>query len=380
MPNWEPLLSRWQLAGLIDEPQAERIRAYEKDNHPSQSLRWPVLLAVAFGALLLGAGLLLFVAAHWDQLSPAERFTVVLAMLAGCHGVAALISERFSAASSALHAVGTVALGAGIYLAGQIFNLKSHWPSAVLMWAAGAAVAWAILRDWPQAALTAILAPAWLASEWVEATRVLNDAGDVASMGLLLLSIAYLTAPMPGKESRVRTALAWVGGICVLPLAAIASVGGSAWESELTAQQRVLGFGVALALPMAVAVALRGKQAWLNAVAALWVLALNATGSLQLWRYPQRDSWWWAEIGPYALLALGAIGLAAWGLKEARKERVNLGVAGFALTVLFFYFSTVMDKLGRSASLMGLGLLFLLGGWAIEKTRRRLIARVEGRG
>jgi uncharacterized membrane protein len=65
-------------------------------------------------------------------------------------------------------------------------------------------------------------------------------------------------------------------------------------------------------------------------------------------------------------------------MKEARKERVNLGIAGFALTILFFYFSTVMDKLGRSASLIGLGLLFLLGGWLLEKTRRRLLVKMSG--
>jgi hypothetical protein len=33
-----------------------------------------------------------------------------------------------------------------------------------------------------------------------------------------------------------------------------------------------------------------------------------------------------------------------------------------------------MDKLGRSVSLIVLGLLVLAGGWALERTRRRLIA------
>jgi hypothetical protein len=37
-----------------------------------------------------------------------------------------------------------------------------------------------------------------------------------------------------------------------------------------------------------------------------------------------------------------------------------------------------MDKIGRSASLMGLGVLFLGGGWAIEQTRRRLVSRARG--
>jgi hypothetical protein len=45
--------------------------------------------------------------------------------------------------------------------------------------------------------------------------------------------------------------------------------------------------------------------------------------------------------------------------------------------VLFFYFSNVMDKLGRSASLAGMGMLFLLGGWMLERTRRQLIASLE---
>jgi uncharacterized membrane protein len=77
------------------------------------------------------------------------------------------------------------------------------------------------------------------------------------------------------------------------------------------------------------------------------------------------------------MCVLGSIGLIVWGLQEERKERINLGVAGFALTILFFYFSNVMDKLGRSASLIGLGFLFLLGGWLLERTRRQLVARLE---
>jgi uncharacterized membrane protein len=65
-------------------------------------------------------------------------------------------------------------------------------------------------------------------------------------------------------------------------------------------------------------------------------------------------------------------------LSEHRKERINMGVAGFALAVFTFYFSNVMDKLGRSLSLIGLGLLFLLGGWTLERTRRKLVSMAQG--
>ena len=56
-----------------------------------------------------------------------------------------------------------------------------------------------------------------------------------------------------------------------------------------------------------------------------------------------------------------------------------MGAAVFAATVLAFYFSQVMDKLSRSASLLVVGILFLAGGAALERTRRRLVVQaLEG--
>lgn len=132
---------------------------------------------------------------------------------------------------------------------------------------------------------------------------------------------------------------------------------------------------MAVLLPVLIAWLLRGRAVWMNGVAAVWVVLLSLTAASGL---EARDSVR-PELLTYGLCALGAVGLIAWGLGEARRERINLGVAGFALTVFAFYFSNVMDKLGRAASLVGLGALFLLGGWLLEKTRRRLVARLEDR-
>jgi uncharacterized membrane protein len=118
---------------------------------------------------------------------------------------------------------------------------------------------------------------------------------------------------------------------------------------------------------------------WMNVIAALWVALVSLVSVGFRGRGFGATVPLWNELITYGTCALGAMGLVAWGLAESRKERVNLGVAGFALAVFAFYFSNVMDKLGRSASLIGLGLLFLLGGWFLEKARRRLVARVGGR-
>ena len=71
-------LNRWISAGVMDENTGARIRAFEESERSKEGLRWPVLLALGLGAVLLCAGVLLFVAAHWDELSPSWRFTLVL--------------------------------------------------------------------------------------------------------------------------------------------------------------------------------------------------------------------------------------------------------------------------------------------------------------
>ena len=376
--QWERYLERWTTAGLIEPSTAERVRVYEAGQEKTQGLRWPVALAISLGGLLLGAGVLLFVAAHWDMLSPGARFGLVLLLVAIFHVAGAFTAERFAVLSTTLHAVGTISLGAGIFLAGQIFNLQEHWPAGLLLWALGAWVAYVLLHDWPQAALAALLTPMWLGGEWLVTTGRWVWTDKTLAEGILLLAITYLTALLPNRETPVRKTLAWIGALALIPSVLFVIVSGTHSDGRLFSSSgisRELGWTVALSLPLVLAWILRRRAAWMNLIAALWVVAL---GSTSLPSQPNESllRFIWRELGPYALCALGSIGLIAWGLKEARKERINLGVAGFALTVLVFYFSNVMDKLGRSASLIGLGLLFLLGGWLLERTRRRLVARL----
>jgi hypothetical protein len=260
--------------------------------------------------------------------------------------------------------VGTAALGGGIFLAAQIFNLQEHWPGGIMLWAIGAWIGWGLLRDWVQAAFVAIFTPAWLACEWIAATERFRDSGQIVAQGLLLLAVTYLTAISPEHRSATRRALMWIGGIAVIP-AAFVAIPETWWGTKSLPFSMILfGRGLGLVLPLLLAFWLRGRAAWGNCVAAVWTLTLELIS-------PQ------AKITPYFWAALASLGLIVWGLHEARRERINLGIVGFGLTVLVFYFSNVMDKLGRSASLMGLGVLFLLLAWGLERTRRSLVAKVK---
>jgi len=377
-------LDRWVSAGVMDLNTAERIRAFEESERSREGLRWPVLLALGLGAVLLCAGVLLFVAAHWDELSPPWRFTLVLLLTGLFPTAGALTMNRFPALAATCYAIGTICVGAGIFLTAQIFNLQEHWPSGILLWAVGALVGWLVLRQWPQGVLLALLVPAWLASEWQVRTEGYASSGRPIMDGLLLLSLTYLTVRTSAEGSALRRGLAWIGGISLLPLAILAFVEERelAWfwrgRPEMPEMVRVFGWMIGMGAPLLLAVGLRRKAAWVNALSAVWVLVITTLHSVDSSTAGPLRMHAWSTLGPYLWAGLGALGLIGWGLLERRRERINLGVAGFALTVVIFYFSNVMDKLGRAASLIGLGVLFLLGGWALERMRRKLVAHVLG--
>ena len=379
----EKLLERWLSAGVLDAGTAARIRAFEQSQTPSERLRWPVLLALALGGILLCAGVLLFVAAHWDELSPAWRFSLVLLLVAAFPVAGAFTAERFPALSVTFYAIGTVCVGAGVFLAAQIFNLQEHWPNGILLWAIGALAGWLLLRNWAQAALLALLVPAWLAGEWEVRAETLQLSGRLMLEGLLLLAITYLTARTSQEDSSVRRALVWVGGIALLPLSILAFVERheSWWSANRSHPSMplllVTGWTIAICAPLVLAAILRGTAAWVNVIATIWVLVIGTFSPVRSGTTDTLAAYAWNSVGIYFWAGAGALGLVIWGLQERQSERINLGVAGFAVTVFIFYFSDVMDKLGRSASLIGMGVLLLVGGWILERARRQLIARMQ---
>ena len=205
-------------------------------------------------------------------------------------------------------------------------------------------------------------------------------------MGLVLTAICYLSARIGDHENTARRTLVWIGGLALLPCAGIAIAMATEGSYSYRYRERsALPFAiwlvcwlVALLGPLLLAMLLRGRAAWINLLWIAWTYALLLSAHYShSYESPGRYRDLWTTAALYALCAVGAVGLVAWGLYERRKERLYLGIAAFAISVLFFYFDSFMDKLGRSASLLILGTLCLAGGYVLEITRRRLVARME---
>jgi len=442
MADFEPLLKRWQSAGVLDAAAAERIRAYESEqagpaSPAGERMGWQGKVALILGAILLACGVVLFVSAHWDRLGPGWRYALVIAMVAVFHLAGAYVRPRFHGLSTALHAVGTISTGSAIGLVGQIFNIQEHWPAAVLLWAVAALAGWILLRDEAQEVLTLLLFPAWILCEFSFSAQGHTGADVYLGRFLVAWAVLYLTIFLGSKHRIAQGVLFAAAAIAAVVGAVILQIGWQSWGNQtyLPLGLRTWGWVDVAVLPLFFAVFKFSKSVVPVAAAIAFSIALPWCVSIHTQHYDYgavHNSytyvvpnllahalvaafaifivWWGFSRTSRALACLGIVWFAAavgwfyssaifgdlsrslisqvleaatalfviwWGVRLVSKVQVNIGILGFAFVVGWFYFSDIMDKMGRSLGLIVLGVLFLAGGWALEKARRRLMARMD---
>ena len=384
MSDIESLLKRWQSACVIDAEVVARIRAFEAQQSRPSGLRLQGRVALILGGILLASGIVLFVSAHWDQLGPALRYTLVMLLVAVFHFGGAIARERFRALSTTLHAVGTAATGAAIALVGQIFNIQEHWPAAILLWFLAALAGRILLRDEAQQTIALLLFPAWLISEWSYSAD--NHIGVNVYVGRFLVawSALYFTVFLGSPRKIVRGIL--------FAAAAIASVVGiiitlDSWRSWSGTQAflpfhtRFWGWVAIAALPLLLSLLRFSKSTLPVLIASIFALVLPWCTYTWTQRYPMGPTYGSynrtdPNLAAYALVAFFCVFLIWWGVRQKSRALVNLAIVGFGATVAWFYFSDLFDKMDRSLGLIGLGVLFLAGGWVLEKTRRSLLTHM----
>ena len=378
MADSESFLNRWQSAGVLDAEAARRIRAWEAEQKKPAGLRWQVIVVLILGAILLACGVALFVSAHWDKISPEARLAVVLAMVSVFHLGGAWARERFRGLSTALHAVGTISTGAAIALVGQIFNIQEHWPAAVLMWALAAAAGWMLLRDEAQQTLTLLLCPAWILSEFIYYAE--RHIGEEVYIGrfLIVWAVLYLTFFIGSRRKVLWGILFAVAAINSITGVVLLLDGWRSWgdHTYLPLGLRTWGWVDIAAIPLLFAVFKFKKSVLPVTVAIVFSIALPWCQRIEHESHDifTRDE---PNLAAHALVAAFCVFIIWWGVRQVSQALVNLGIVGFAITVGWFYFSDIFDKLDRSLGLIGLGILFLAGGWVLEKTRRNLVGGMK---
>ncbi|MEK7466303.1 MAG: DUF2157 domain-containing protein [Planctomycetota bacterium] len=426
-------LPAWTRDGLLTEDQARRIRArydfaeIDLDRHAGPG-RFVQALSV-FGALLVGAGILTWIAANWDGMSDALRLGMIFASVIGLQwGGYELAFRRGNHphVGQALLLIGNLAYGAGIFLVAQIFHLSGHWPNAFLAWGLGALAVAVAVETVPVFALAAGALTVWGIGEAAEFHA--TGLWSLAAVGALF-AVSYWRHSKSHLAIAVLALGAWLGVVPfgwthsarLLPAVWLAGAGAlvaagvlhrSLGRADLQGPWRLAGIGGGMFAIFLLSIRpVAGEFAWregarpdvgavwailtLAAAAAGWALvvaterlsrleawaALAAVGLGATWLFIGTDG---SEI-PIALLfniALfsGSAGLVALGLHDRRPSLAYSGLGWFAIGLFALYVDFGWDRLDRSLFFTVGGLLLLAGGLALERQRRRIAATLqEGR-
>ena len=355
-------LPRWVDAGWVMPEGARAILAEVAAQEPDRKNRFVGILSI-LGAVLIGAGVISFVAANWQEMPRLFRLGLMISLLWAAYGTAAFLFARgLSLFAHGAVLVGSVVFGASVMLVAQMYHLHGNPPDAVIVWSAGALVAGLLMRSNPSLVLSLLLVCLWggwetqlreavfwpflaawgavfAALMWRECAYGLKLA--TLALGVWIVSLAY-TLPEPPQNELVLAIGAAIGCFGI----ALQFAGRS---FEVYGRLAVaLGFGVAI-------VALLGLQFidWrreLGSVIGLAVVTL--------------------------MLSLAALG---WALRTEDRWLLRAAFLAFSIEVVCLYGRTLGTLMNTSVFFLGAGVfviaLALLAFWLNGKLGGRLGAR-----
>jgi uncharacterized membrane protein len=155
-------VERWVSNGLIDTGTAGKLLA-DAESRDRQGFGSGAVLAM-MAALLLGAAILIFVAANWEAFPRLLRVGALFSVIAGGYVGGAIFKSRgHGAIGEALWIVAVAAFGGSLALIGQMYHISGDESAAMLTWCAATALAAVVLRSGPLTVVAVGIIDAWLA-------------------------------------------------------------------------------------------------------------------------------------------------------------------------------------------------------------------------
>lgn len=373
-------------AGLISSEQEREILAHF--HLKEDGSRFMTIISF-IGAVLVGCGIILLIAANWEEIPRGVKIATGLLLMLGAHGAGWWLREVqgiYRKTGEALHLVGSALFLANIALIGQIYHLSTRPPNAFLLWWVGiAALPW-LLRSKAQHILSLLAFGLWFGMEinqsgswiffgndmlqlvlygllgliylgggyWLRRTSFAEFAPATEKLGLLSLQafLFPLTWGILYRHAwRTESISTWVFPV-MAGLGLLMLVAGMGSLGELTRQWRwtwglalagtVVLFGIAMYLPQPRPLIYRDSTHWFP-----WLCAVG--------------------LFVFCLLEIQV------GLEERSEHLVNLGVTFIGLDIIATYLNLFGSMAQTGLMFLVSGVFLIVFGVFLEKKRRSLL-------
>jgi uncharacterized membrane protein len=163
------------------------------------------------GSILIGAGILSFVASNWAEIGKLVKFLFILGLFVGCYFTGFQLEKNFPKTAKSFYYLGAIVFGAGIFLIGQMYHFGGDFQDAFLWWSLGILpLAWVLKDKWillgaalliliymtDQPILSGQMIPFWVLF-WIAAIYFLNESigfSRTTAFAFGLLQLALLAS------------------------------------------------------------------------------------------------------------------------------------------------------------------------------------------
>ena len=380
-------------AGLITGEQRQKI--IERFQLQEDGGNKFLAIVSMLGAVLITAGIALLIAAHWNEIPRGVKIATGILLMLGAHAGGWRLRAghvKYHKTGEALHLIGSCLFLANIALLGQIYNIVSRPPNAILLWWIGlAALPW-LLRSKAQHVLLLLAFGLWFGLEANECGGWIYCESDRQVLLYALLGLVYLGAGYCLRETRFSE---FAGVTEKLGLSAfLIFLYPTAWKDFFGWENSevrpwlfpaLAAFALlltAIGLKNLTALSRQWRWTWLAALAGMAVfMATVWFGCWQLDQAGGAHQYFWAESWSYfaAMLALFVfcLLLIQVGLQERSPFLVNLGEVFIALDILAAYCNLFGSMKRTGVMFLISGVFLIVFGVYLEKKRRSLIKRIR---
>jgi uncharacterized membrane protein len=386
----EQEMDLWLKEGIILPDQKEQIlaryRLFKKADEKAGPGKLITTMSI-LGSILVGVGVILFIASNWSAIPKWGRLLVVFFSMLASYGSGFYLryeAKNYPKVGASLILLGSIIFGAGMFLIAQIYHITVHYPNGPLLWGLFVLPLAYLLRFKSLISLAILVLLIWLG---MEASLRISGSGYLESITMVpLFLIAGITLWGIGLMHREWRSLRMISSPYILIGSLITFIAGylltfnlHGWRVESGV---LLIFFPGMAVLFLVAIIMRslpeGKEkGWISETLSLVILVVVVICLSFLFpKVPPTSVKGDGGLRLFfnILFALEIFGLIILGFIRRYSVYVNIGLLFFALDVVARYFDFFWELLPRSLFFILGGLLLLFGGIILERKRRKILA------